>query len=265
MSGRIDGALSWERLGATGHPMAFLHPLPADRSAWLYQQAHFSTWFRTIAIDLPGYGRSPSAAPGLTAQEIADACWDAIDETSTGPAILVGLSMGSTVAQFMAATRPDRTLALVLTGGGWFPATDTRFHTGLASSIDRYEREGLAAREAELARNYGPAFRDTELGRYLTRLFVERNSTADPVTIAETYRVLQTPVPEDLHRRVKAPTLVITGGADPGTAAHRALAARISGSQLRVMEGAGHLCNAERPWEYDTLVLQFLRAQGLLA
>lgn len=262
MSGLVR-PLYWERLGAAGTPMLLIHPLPADRSAWLFQQAHFATWFRAITVDLPGYGNSPAAA-GVTVGEIAHACWRALDATDPGPAILVGLSMGSTVAQFMAASRPERALALVLTGGGWFPPSDRRFHDNLAASIRHYRAAGLAARSPELERNYGPALRDTDLARYLTGLAVERNPTADLATIVASLEALRTPVPEDLHRRIAAPTLVVSGSADPGHEAHRRLAARIAGSELRIMEGAGHLCNVERPWEYDALVLEFLRRQGLL-
>jgi pimeloyl-ACP methyl ester carboxylesterase len=244
--------------------MVFLHPLPADRSAWLYQQAHFSTWCRTLAIDLPGYGQSPASGATLSVADIAEACWDAVDATSPEPAILVGLSMGSTVAQFMAASRPGRTLALVLTGGGWFPATDARFHGNIEAAIDHFEREGITAREHELRRNYGPRFAGTPLADYLTTIWTERNSQADTATIVQTYRALRTAVPDDLHARIKSPTLVITGSADPATEAHRRLAERIANSELRTIEGAGHLCNAERPWEYDALVLEFLRTRGIL-
>jgi 3-oxoadipate enol-lactonase len=73
MTEHIQGPLYWERLGKTGRPMLFVHPNPYDRSAWLYQMAHFSTWFQTIAVDLPGFGRSPTATPGLTMAEIAEA------------------------------------------------------------------------------------------------------------------------------------------------------------------------------------------------
>jgi pimeloyl-ACP methyl ester carboxylesterase len=245
-------------------PMTFLHPLPTDRSAWIYQTARFSTWFRTIAIDLPGYGRSPTASPGLTVAEVADACWDAVDGTSAEPAILVGLSMGSTVAQFMAAARPQRTLALVLTAGGYFPADDGRFHGNMQAAIAEYRAHGIAAREGQLMRNYGPEFAGTPRERWLTRLFLERNSTADVATMIETYRALDIPVPLDLHAKITAPTLVITGSADPGHAAHRVLASRIRGAELRAMHGAGHMCNVERPWEYDAYVIEFLRERGLL-
>jgi 3-oxoadipate enol-lactonase len=244
--------------------MTFLHPLPTDRSAWLYQTAHFSTWFRTIAIDLPGYGSSPVATPGLTVAELADACWDAVDGTSTGSAILVGLSMGSTVAQFMAAARPERTLALVLTAGGYFPAGDKRFHDNMRAAIAQFRGRGIAARENLLMRNYGPEFAGTERERWLTRVFLERNGTADVASIIETYRALDVPVPEDLHAKITVPTLVISGSADPGHAAHRVLASRIKGAELRVMQGCGHMCNVERPWEYDGYMIEFLRGRGLL-
>ena len=59
MANHIQGPLYYERMGRSGSVMAFVHPNPLDQSCWLFQLAHFSTWFRCIAIDIPGYGRSP--------------------------------------------------------------------------------------------------------------------------------------------------------------------------------------------------------------
>ena len=87
----VNGPLYYERMGRTGPVMAFVHPNPMDQSCWIYQMAHFSTWYRCIAVDLPGYGRSPKADAGLRMEDVAEACWEAIDDCFPGEAaILVG-------------------------------------------------------------------------------------------------------------------------------------------------------------------------------
>lgn len=93
MAAHIEGPLYYERMGRIGPVMAFVHPNPMDQSCWIFQMAHMSTWYRCIAIDIPEYGRSPKAAPGLTMDDMAQACWEAIDDAAPGErAILVGWS-----------------------------------------------------------------------------------------------------------------------------------------------------------------------------
>jgi pimeloyl-ACP methyl ester carboxylesterase len=94
MANHIDGPLYFERTGCSGPVMVFVHPNPMDQSCWLFQTAQLSTWYRCIAIDLPGYGRSPKASDGLTMRDVAQACWEAIDEAFAGEsAVLVGCYM----------------------------------------------------------------------------------------------------------------------------------------------------------------------------
>src|SRR5687768_17667764 len=114
-------------MGRTGRVLAFIHPNPMDQSCWLYQLAHFSTRYRCIAIDIPGYGRSPRATDGLTMDDMAEACWEAIDD-AVGPeeAILVGCSVGSQIAPAMYGLQAERTRAMVLTGASYRPPGDVR-------------------------------------------------------------------------------------------------------------------------------------------
>jgi pimeloyl-ACP methyl ester carboxylesterase len=39
----------------------------------------------------------------------------------------------------------------------------------------------------------------------------------------------------------------------------------VAGCELITMDGAGHSCNMERPWEWDNYALDFLRKHSLLA
>ena len=82
MAQHIEGPLYYERMGRTGPVIAFVHPNPMDQSCWIFQMAHLSTWYRCIAIDIPGYGRSPKATRGLTMDDMAQACWEAVDEAT---------------------------------------------------------------------------------------------------------------------------------------------------------------------------------------
>jgi pimeloyl-ACP methyl ester carboxylesterase len=56
------------------------------------------------------------------------------------------------------------------------------------------------------------------------------------------------------------PTLIIVGSEDALTPVAEAEAMRdgIHGSDMRVIEGAGHLSNLERPHEFNTILLEFI-------
>ena len=66
MARHIPGPLYFNLHGSSGMPMIFLHSTPDDHRLWMYQTARFSSWFRTIAVDLAGYGRSGPAQQGLS-------------------------------------------------------------------------------------------------------------------------------------------------------------------------------------------------------
>jgi pimeloyl-ACP methyl ester carboxylesterase len=260
MAAHINGPLYWEQLGKSGRPIAFVHPNPLDHSCWVYQLDHFSTWYRCIGIDLPGYGKSPTATAGLTVADMAEACWEAMDEVSREPAIVVGTSVGWHIVMHMANQQPDRTLAVIMTGCSY---SGTRPKEYTFKNIAAFEEQGMAAREPHVYGDWSPAFRETELARYFASILVERNNTADPASITNIFRALQPPDPEWLYAGDKAPTLIITGSEDGSHAGALVLQQHIPGCELITMEGAGHACNMERPWEWDAHALRFLAQHGL--
>lgn len=255
----IDGPLYRSRQGRTGRPIIFVHPAPMDHSCWLYQMAHLSTWFRCVGVDLPGWGRSPAARPGVTAPELAEACWDALDDVTSDPAIVAGISIGSTVALNMANLRPERTLAVVLSGAGYTPGPKEYAPRRIA----QYREEGLAARYEHTFVDFEPDFRQTHLARYFAAILTERNPWGSVEGIAEVFRAVGEPDPDSLFEGIRSPMLIITGSRDNAHAGAFELQKRVQGCELVRMPDAGHACNMERPWEWDAHFLQFLARHGL--
>src|SRR5919202_5035381 len=155
MAEHINGPLHWDQLVKSGRPIAYVHPNPMDHSCWVYQMDHMSTWFRCIGIDLPGYGRSPTAQAGLTMQDVAQACWEAVDEVADEPAVLVGLSVGSNVILHMQAQQPDRTLAMIHSGCSYRPIKDFAFQRQ-----KQYAEQGIAFRREHAPADFSPAFQE---------------------------------------------------------------------------------------------------------
>jgi 3-oxoadipate enol-lactonase len=259
MPGHIDRPLYFEQLGKFGPPLAFVHPNPFDRSCWVYQMAHFSTWFKTIGIDLPGYGRSPASTGELTMQEIAGWCWDAVDAVSAEPAVLCGLSVGFNMVLHMAVLRPEQTRAVILSGCSYRPVKEFA-----QKRIRQYGEQGIAFRAQHAVEDFSPAFRETEMGRYFVDMFLERNQWADAQTIIDMFRALGEPDPDWLFEKQRAPVLIVTGSEDNSHPDAFALQERIRGCELVTIEGAGHACNMEKPWEFDHIVLEFLKGHNLV-
>jgi len=263
MAPHINGPLYYERMGRSGPVMLFIHPNPLDQSAWMYQMAHFSTWFRCVAVDIPGYGRSPSASDGLSLEDIAEACWETVDEIAPGePAILVGCSVGSQIAPQMYHQQPGRARALVLTGTGFRPIDDPTAAQRRAMRISNYRELGVDYRWPYTFEDFSPAFRSTPPAAYFAKLFTERNDDADVETIIRQFEIQRLDV--SMYASIDCPTLILSGTEDSLHRAAFALKDRIPGSRLRIIPGAGHACQLEQPWLFDRLMLEFLGDHGLV-
>ena len=255
----IDGPLYYETLGRTGPVIAFVHPNPMDQSCWMYQMAHLSTWYRCIAIDIPGYGRSPTAQDGLTTGDMAQACWEAIDDALPGEAaILVGCSVGSQVVPYMYHRRPDKTAALVLAGAGYNPGKEFA-----QKRIDAYTQNGIAYRWAYTFEDFSAAFRTTPIAHYFADLFAQRNGTADLDTIIRQFKALQQPERDRHYEDIKSPTVILTGSEDNSHQRAFALQARIPDSELHTLPGAGHACQIEQPGLFNRFMIEVLDRHGL--
>lgn len=259
MAQHIHGPLYYERMGWTGPVLAFVHPNPMDQSCWIFQMARFSTWFRCIAIDIPGYGRSPPADAGLTTADMAEACWEAIDGAFPGAtAILVGCSVGSAIVPFMYHHLPDRTSAMVLSGTGYNPGKEFA-----QRRIESYTANGIDFRWPYTLEDLSPAFRATPLAHYFADLFTERNASANLQTILHQFEALRQPEPEGHHEDIACPTVILTGSEDATHHSAFALQARIPGCELKVLPGAGHACHMEQPWLFDRFMIEFLTRHKL--
>jgi pimeloyl-ACP methyl ester carboxylesterase len=88
------------------------------------------------SVDLPGFGRSPKPADGVTIEQYADYLGELLPMLSDGPVLLVGHSMGAQFVTETAVRHPALVAQLVLIAGVTDPTRDSALRQGLALARD---------------------------------------------------------------------------------------------------------------------------------
>lgn len=252
----IDGRLNVVTAGPEdADVLFFVHGNPLDSAGWLYQTTEFSTRYRCISVDLPGYGLSPAAKSGVTMEDIAAACWAACEGESavTSKFVLVGSSVGATIVQHMYHLFPDKVRGVVISGTGYLPSREF-----VQGRISEYRTKGLDYRYEYALETFGPDFRASNLGQWFANLFANRSDHADVESIIHTFEAFGIPDPEWLQKDLSVPVLFISGDEDPVHHAAFELVKRFPDAQLVALGGAGHACQLDQPWEYNKLLQEFL-------
>ena len=259
--------LRWDPPGGPGPVVLLLHGVGGGRQAWDDAAmgagqgtgaALAAAGFSAVAPDFPGYGLSPPLQPCDLAG-MAGAVGALIAHLAAGPVVLVGHSMGGMVAQEVAATAAPAVAALVLAG------TSPAF----GRPGGDWQRDFLQSRFAPLDAGLGMA----GLAAPLVAGMVAPGTPADRSRAAQ---ALMAGVPEATYRAavtalvafdrraalasIGVPTLVITGAHDRTAAPEvaRKMAERITGAELAILPGAGHLLNIEQPAAFNAALLAFL-------
>jgi pimeloyl-ACP methyl ester carboxylesterase len=252
-SAPLIGDLHVDLAGSGSSGLVLLPPNPLDSSSWLFQIAHFSAWFRTVAVDLPGYGHSPRLRGPLTMTDLADAAWAAVTRAGVDRAVIAGVSIGASLTLHMLRRQPDRAIAGLISGYGYGP--DKPF---AARRIAGYQEGGLEYRREHMRDGFSASYRSSEPGRFMARVAEDRASLVDVQSIVHLFGAHGEPDPDELFE-APCPVLLIVGSEDYAFERSGALHDRIVGSERVVIEGAGHACNIEQPERWNEAAIEFLQ------
>lgn len=120
-----------------GFPLLFLHGLGSYAAAWNKNLSFLSRYYRCLALDLPGYGKSAKEGftPGMGFY--ADVVAEFLDSLALNDCFLGGHSMGGQVAIHTALRYPRRIKKLALLA----PAGLETFNTAEASQLKEWFSE----------------------------------------------------------------------------------------------------------------------------
>ncbi len=246
----------------TGTPVVFVHGHLASSATWEDVMRPAAAGHPAIAVDLPGSGGSDRPWPyDYSVGGQARALAEFLAVRGIERAILVGNSLGGAIVMAVAAERPELVLALVLVA----PATP---HAPMIWPIRLMRRRGLG--------EIGLALASRRMAAYGLRRFLygDPSRVTDhvvddawrPLAVPGTRRAALHAIRTDpgpfvgLEERIRQPTLIVWGSRDrllPPAEAER-LHAKIPGSRVVLLPGAGHLPQREQPEALARVVAEFV-------
>jgi pimeloyl-ACP methyl ester carboxylesterase len=243
-----------------GPPVLLLHGFFCDRSAWRTQLAGLSDEFTVVTPDLPGCGESSDPPEQFPMSAYASCLLAFIRRLGFDRPNVVGLSLGSVVAQELYRLQPKLPAKLVLASAyaGW--------HGSLPADVVQQRLDmtiGQTYLPAEQwVGNWVKGLLSESAPAHLAELVATMVSRFHPVGARAMTRAGAEADTRDVLPKIKVPTLLIYGDKDvrsPLTVAHE-IHRLIPASKLVVIPGVGHLCNVEAPDRFNAEVRRFLHA-----
>lgn len=255
---RANGVDIYYEVAGAGPAMVLIHAIPFDHTLWLYQAAHFSTWFTVVSVDLRAWGRSAKVTAPYSLEDMGRDITAVMDDLGMDEAVVMGCSVGSKTALKLGAAWPERCSAAIMVGGGSGPHDMSR-------RIDGYGSEPFSAyRRAHMDFGVSDAFARTPMAEYLFACLAERDSWHEPEAVQALFRAFSM---EDLRKALpsyRPPALVINGEFDNARPRGEETASLIPGARHEILRGTGHACMIEDPAGFDALVISFLGDHGLM-
>jgi pimeloyl-ACP methyl ester carboxylesterase len=248
---RVKGAAvqiaDWGDPFRTDRPsLVWLHGAGMDHTVWTLQaRAKPFRALNSLAVDLPGHGRSGGRARG-TIGGAANWLLAMLDALGIEGAALVGHSMGALIALEAAAAAPARIERLALLGAAAampvHPELLKAAAARLATAAAMIAEWGIGG-AAKLTGGGTPGVSLTSSARALLE-------TSRPGVLATDLAACNAYGDGEARAAaVDCPTLVIAGAQDRMTPARQGqrLAGLIAGARCVVIPGAGHMMMLERP------------------
>ncbi len=247
-----DGArFAYAESGSGDCTIVLIHGWQADRRVWQGAIAALGSGVRAIAIDLRGSGASADARGPYTLERYAQDVRELIDGLDIAPAIVVGHSMGATVALRLAVDAPQSVRALVLiapvpaSGGGYSPKGEAYLRATAGDPV---------AVKAWLARTFAAPPGEMTLAPLCAAAALTARDTA-----LESFASWAHADFADATRNVRAPTVVVAPEKDAPESTEERVVALLPNARGVVLPECAHYAIVERPGAIAELIREACR------
>lgn len=243
-----------------------IHGFPLNKSMWDKQIEELMHNYRVIAYDIRGHGNSDIGDDDFSIELFVKDLLGLMDKLEIGKAIVCGFSMGGYIALNAIENHPERFNALVLCDTNCTAdnseGKEKRMKTIV--SIKEYGLELYA--EESIKKLFAPISFLIQLKEItLVRDMIMKTSNQ---SLFKTLHALanRKATCSKLHE-IKVPVHFTVGKEDEITPPEVALSMheKIKGSSIHIIDHAGHLCNMEKPKEFNNQFIEFLMKNSLIA
>ncbi|MTD31899.1 alpha/beta fold hydrolase [Planomicrobium sp. YIM 101495] len=246
--------LFYEEIGE-GRPLLLLHGLTSNHQMFYREIGYFQDKFRVIALDSRGHGESDRPDEFTLDDHIADAI-ALLDHLKLSSVYVLGISMGSYIAQGLAIRQPERVEKLILAATKSFGE-----QSSMAEMFDRYEEqlEGMSIAE-KLAISSQLIFHDQKSVNDWQKWIANNSRMLNADEQAAASAALRDFDFRDKLKRITAETLVISGKHDRLNPPEkgRETAVLIPDADYMEFQDSGHAPNVEQDRLFLGVVEKFL-------
>ena len=263
---RAEARMSSARLGdievnyrvtGSGPAVVLLHGLAEDHTSWHPVLEYLGDW-TTYAVDLRGHGATTAGTGRGTLEQLGDDLERFLGAV-TGPATVVGFSLGGTIA-LETATRGDTALrgVVAVATSSVVGRAAAEFFTGRVAQIVSGDREGFAA--GLRADTAAQIVTGADVAPLVDARLAAVGTGAGYANAARAMIAMRSTPLNDRLDRVGVPVEVVGADGDtfcPRRAADILLAALPDG-RYHEIAGAGHLVAVDQPASYGRLLARLL-------
>jgi non-heme chloroperoxidase len=240
-----------------GIPVVMLHGVTDSWRSFEPVLPHLPDSIRAIAVTQRGHGDAPKPDGGYLIEDLAADVVELMDDLELGPAILLGHSMGSWVAQRIAIDHPERLIGVVLAGSFSGTPSDDPELVALAEEMATLQDPV----PAEVAREFQESTVATPLAPEALDTFVNESLKVPARVWGATFTGFLEVDHADGLENMTTPALLVWGDQDafiPRGIQDELLEA-LADSRLNVYEGVGHALHWEQPERFAADIVEFSR------
>lgn len=259
----VDNAKLYYEISGTGIPIVLIHAGVADSRQWNNEFTNFSHSYQVIRYDMRGHGKSEPVDGEFSNLADLVSLLDAVGINS--PVVLIGCSMGGSLAIDFALTYPSRVKALITLGAG-----PSGLDLGIPLPLKYVDAEkAFEAGDLDLTAEIETQIWFDGIGRLpdqVNQTMRQLLFDMDRLVLSHEVKELgtqlsntDTPAVERLDN-LDLPVLIIVGAHDTPymLAAAEYMEDKIAMSTKITIEDAAHLANMDHPQLFQGIVNDFL-------